>query len=60
MNADVLVNLKSKFVNDFDKYMTKLHKGYQEDYTLLLYEICVINNPDYFNNNVYEYLMSYE
>lgn len=55
---DVACNLKSKYIQDFNKYRQQLHKGYKPDYKLLLNEIVVIENSDYFDINTYEYLMS--
>lgn len=57
MIADVC-NLKRKFIEDFDKFKQNLNKGYRKDYSLLMMTICVIENSDYFDNRMYEYLMS--
>lgn len=54
----VVDNLKFKFIQDFNKFRQELYKGYKPDYRLLLNEITVIENPDYFDINIYEYLMS--
>ncbi len=60
MTADAVANLKAKFIKDFDKFRNSLYKGVKQDITVLKYMICVINDPNYFSNSVYEYLMSYE
>lgn len=60
MTADAVANLKAKFIKDFDKFRQVLYKGVKQDITVLKYMICVINDPNYFSNSVYEYLMSYE
>ena len=54
----VVDNLKFKFIQDFNKFRQELYKGHKPDYRLLLNEITVIENPDYFDINIYEYLMS--
>lgn len=58
MTADALNNLKDKYIKDFDRFRQLLYKGYKPDYTVLLYEIAVIENSDYFENYIYQYLMS--
>ena len=58
MDANAVRNLKQKFLKDFDILKKSLNKGYKKDYILLLMEICAIENPDYFDNNIYEYLMT--
>ena len=60
MTADAVANLKAKFIKDFDKFRQVIYKGVKQDITVLKYMICVINDPNYFSNSVYEYLMSYE
>lgn len=58
MDANAVRNLKQKFLKDFDILKKSLNKGYKKDYILLLMEICAIENPDYFDNNIYEYLIT--
>ena len=58
MDVNVVGNLKDKFLKDFNKFRQQMYKGTIPDYSLLLQEITVIENSDYFSNNVYEYLMS--
>lgn len=58
MDANAVCNLKQKFLKDFCVLKKSLNKGYKKDYILLLMEICAIENPDYFDNNIYEYLMT--
>jgi hypothetical protein len=53
MTADALNNLKDKYTKDFDRFRQLLYKGYKPDYTVLLYEIAVIENSDYFENYIY-------
>lgn len=60
MDVNAVNNLKHKFVQDFNKFINFLYKGHKKDYTFLLREVCVIENPDYFDTNIYEYLMSHE
>lgn len=60
MNADAVVNLKAKFISDYDKLRKSLYKGVKPNINVLKYTMCVINDPDYFNDIIYEYLMSYE
>lgn len=62
MNVDAVNNLKLKVIKDFNILLSYLYTGQTKDYKLLMEEICVIENSDYFNNFVYEYLMttSYE
>ena len=50
--------LKNKVVNDFDKFLNRLKKGYQDNYELLLEEIAFIENSDYIDDVIYEYFMS--
>lgn len=58
MDANAVCNLKQKFISDFNSFKKSLNKGYKKDYDLLMKEICVISNSDYFDNNIYEYLIS--
>lgn len=60
MDAIVVNNLKRKFIKDFDKFRKRLHKGYRDDISLLLLEVSVIENSDYFSNLIYEHLMCHE
>ena len=58
MDVSVVGNLKDKFLKDFNKFMQQLYKGTIPNYTLLIQEITVIENEDYFDNTIYEYLMT--
>ena len=58
MDAIAVYNLKQKFLKDYTTFKKYLNKGYKKDYKLLLLEICVIENSDYFNQNDYEPLMT--
>lgn len=60
MNADAVANLKSKFISDFNKYRNSLYKGIKQDTKVLKLMTSVINDPNYFSQTIYEYLMSYE
>lgn len=57
MDALVVDNLKLKFIEDFNKFRKQLYKGYKTQYSTLLAEIAIIENSDYFDINIYEYLM---
>lgn len=58
MDVRVVGNLKDKYIKDFNKFRQQLYKGIVSDYSLLMYEVAVIEDSDYFGNNIYEYLMS--
>jgi hypothetical protein len=58
MDVTAINNLKMKVIKDFDTFKKYLRNGYQKNYDLIMQEICVIENPDYFDNNIYEYLMT--
>lgn len=58
MTVTAVNNLKYKFINDFDKFRKNLYKGYLTDYRMLIQEIAVIEQPDYFEERIYQYLMS--
>lgn len=58
MDASAVCNLKKKFIKDFNIFKKFLNKGYQKDYLFLLLEVCVIENYDYFGDDIYEYLMT--
>lgn len=58
MDVNAIYNLKQKFIKDFNTLRKYLSKGYRKDYTLLKQELRVIENPDYFNDKVYEYLIT--
>lgn len=62
MDVSAVCNLKQKIIKDFNTLKTYLSKGYRKDYSLIMREICVVENPDYFNRAIYEYLIttSYE
>ena len=47
-----------KVIKDFNTLKKYLGNGYKKDYNLIMQEICVIENADYFDNSVYEYLMT--
>lgn len=51
-------NLKYKFIKDFDNFKQNLNKGCKKDYSLLMMTICVIENSEYFDDHMYQYLMS--
>lgn len=58
MDAVAVYELKKKYIKDFNTLKKYLSNGYKKDCTLLKQEILVIENSDYFNNHVYEYLMT--
>jgi hypothetical protein len=58
MDAVAVYELKKKYIKDFNTLKKYLSNGYKKDYTLLKQEILVIENSDYFDKNVYEYLMT--
>lgn len=58
MDTSAVYNLKRKFLSDFNVFKKGLNKGYQKDYDLLMRELCVIENSDYFDDDIYEYLIS--
>lgn len=60
MDVTAVTNLKYKMIKDFKKFITQLYKGYRPNYDLIMQEICVIENPDYFNKAIYEYLITHE
>jgi hypothetical protein len=60
MTVDAVTNLKAKFIKDFDKFRNSLYKGVKPNINVLKYMVCVINDPEYFTQTVYEYLMTYE
>ena len=57
MDAHLVNFLKNKYISDFNKFTNVVSKGYKPDYSILLLELIVIENSDYFDNNIYEYLM---
>ena len=42
LDVDAIVNLKKKVISEFGKYLKRLQKGYQDDYSFLLNEISFI------------------
>lgn len=44
MGADVLNNLKRKVICDFNKLLSRISKGYKEDYEFILEEISAIDS----------------
>lgn len=60
MDANAANNLKVKYIKVFDDFRKNLYKGHKKDYKYLMDLVVVIENSDYFDNNIYEYLMSNE
>lgn len=60
MNQDAVIDLKFKFIEDFNKFRRSLYLGRKPDYTNLISMLVVINNPDFFDKNSYEYFMTHE
>lgn len=58
MDANAVTVLKAKFISDFDKLRISLYKGVRPDITTLKYMLCVINDPNYFDSKIYEYLLT--
>ena len=58
MTVIAVNKLKEKYIKDFNKYRNQLYKGYKADYYMLLRMITVIEHPDYFSEQVYQYLVS--
>lgn len=58
MDATAVYDLKQKTIKDFNTFKKYLNKGYKKDYSLIMMEICAIENSDYFDNSIYEYLIS--
>lgn len=58
MDANAVYNLKQKVIKDFNTLKLLLNKGYRKDYALIMMEICAIENSDYFDDSIYEYLMT--
>lgn len=59
MSADVVVDLKSRYIDYFDKLRLNLYKGIAVDYTILKYLTCVINDSDYYDDNLGQLLITY-
>lgn len=58
MSADAVINLKVKFIKDFDKVRQSLYNGGIPDITMLKYLSFVINDSNYFDNKTYEYFIT--
>lgn len=61
VDVDAINNLKNKVIKDFNNYIKRLQKGYQDDYNVILNEINFIEvHPDLDNQTlIYEYYMNY-
>ncbi len=61
MDVDAVYNLKNKAIKDFNKFVLRLNKGYQDDYSVILNEINLIEiSPDLDNwKLLYEYYINY-
>lgn len=61
VDVDAINNLKNKVIKDFNNYIKRLQKGYQDDYSVILNEINFIEvHPDLDNQTlIYEYYMNY-
>ena len=60
MNQDAVIDLKFKFIEDFNKFRKALYVGRKLDYTNLISMLVVVNNPDFFDINTYEYFITHE
>lgn len=52
--------LKDKVIDDFNKLVLRLQKGYKDDYSNILNMICLIEFGDYLDNtkSLYEYYIN--
>jgi hypothetical protein len=57
--VDAISLLKQKIIEDYNSYVKKLYKGYQEDYSLILHEISFIETHTKLDNCdfIYQQLM---
>ena len=57
---DAITNLKLNIIKDFDKFLSRLNKGYVEDYSMILNKISFIQTYQYFDeiNGIYEFLIN--
>ena len=54
MAQDAIVNsLKTKTIDEFNKWFNRVQKGYKDDYTLILDLICLITYYNNITNNHY-------
>lgn len=58
MSADAVINLKVKFMKDFEKVRQSLYNGSRPNITTLKYLSFVINDSNYFDNKTYEYFIT--
>lgn len=60
MVVDAITNLKLNIIKDFDKFLSRLNKGYVEDYSMILNKISFIQTYQYFDeiNGIYEFLIN--
>lgn len=61
LTADAINNLKRKVIKDYEDYVKKLYKGYQNSYDTILDEISFIQTYKDINNQklTYEYYINY-
>lgn len=60
MAVDVVTNVKIKTIDDFNKLLKRLAKGYRDDYSMILHQIAFIQvcpNLDKIDS-IYEYLIN--
>ena len=60
MVVDAITNLKLNIIKDFDKFLSRLNKGYVEDYSMILNKISFIQTYQYLDeiNGIYEFLIN--
>ena len=61
VDADAIVKLKKKVIEDYHRYIKGLFIGYKNDYSELLNEINFIETHSEINNQklIYEYYINY-
>lgn len=62
LDAGAIDELKKKVIEDYNKYIKKLFRGYRDDYSILLNEINFIEVYSEIDNQklIYEYYMNYD
>lgn len=57
---DAIGNLKLKVIENFNKFLKRLNKGYIDDYSMILHQISFIQTCQYFDkiDGIYEFLIN--
>lgn len=52
--------LKSQIINDYNRFVKRLKKGYRDDYSYILHKINYLATSKYLDNNqiIYQYLIN--